>query len=401
MRRKTFFSLITILLLSFSSFGFGCDKPSSDDQQKDEGRTSPGSKNTTPLEVGVLLPLTGSGATWGGNAKNGIQLALEEINDGNGVHGRSIKLQIEDTKSKPKAAVSAFRRVVNQHGVNIAIIDMISSNVLAVAPIAEQEKVTVISPGASNPKISDAGDFVFRNWPSDALQGKLDARYAHNILGWERAAILAIRNDYGDALSEVFQKKFKKLGGKVTFADSFAQGASDFRQLITKLKGKEFDGIFIPGYPKEIPLLARQLREQGVEAPLLGTESFEDESIVSKGGDAVEGAHYSIPRSPDESSPVVKKFKKDYKERFEEKPGVPADVAYDALHILAWAARNVSTDLEGDEFSKAVRDQLYELEDYEGAAGPTTFNEKGDAVKPFTFKVITNGEFKRAEKQLN
>lgn len=354
---------------------------------------------TQDFKIGVILPMTGSGAVWGANARKGIDLALEEINAAGGVHGRRVSLVFDDTRSVPRDAISAFRRVVDLAGVKLVVVDMISSDVLAVAPLAEQAKVVIISPGASNPGITQAGDFVFRNWPSDAMQGELDAQYAYQVLGWRRAAILAIRNDYGQALTDIFRRTFEGLGGRVAFVDAFAQGESNFRSLITRLRAISFDGIFLPAYPQEIPILVRQLREMRVGAPLLGTESFQDPVVVSGAGPAIEGAVYSIPRSPDTSSAAVSRFLAGFQRRFRESPGVPADVAYDALNILVSAANSVPR-ADGDSLAIAVKNQLYELRGYDGASGGTTFDRNGDAVKPFEFRVIRGGQFVRAEQQL-
>jgi branched-chain amino acid transport system substrate-binding protein len=360
-----------------------------------------GDDTPAAFEIGVLMPMTGSGSVWGQNGQRAVRLAVDEINASGGVHGRPVSLVFEDTRSVPRDAVSAFRRVVDERGVRLVVVDMISSDVLAIAPIAERQKVLIISPGASNPAITTAGDFVFRNWPSDALQGVMDARYAREVLGWKRAAVLAIRNDYGDALTAVFKDTFEKAGGKVVYADTFAQGESVFRPLVARLRSQIIDGVFLPGYPQEIPVLVSQLREQGVTTPLLGTESFQDVSVVSGAGKAIEGAVYSIPKSPDGASPRVQAFRESFKQRFGEDPGVPADVVYDALHLLVEGARSAPPTATGPALAEAVRDYLYKVRDYGGASGLTNFDANGDAIKPFEFRTIRDGRFVPTERQID
>jgi branched-chain amino acid transport system substrate-binding protein len=137
-----------------------------------------------------------------------------------------------------------------------------------------------------------------------------------------------------------------------------------------------------------------------VTSPLLGTESFQDPSVVSGAGSAIEGAVYSIPKSPSTTSPVVARFRANFRARYHEDPGVPADVAYDALRILVWATRRVPAGLPQDQVGAAVRDQLYGLRNFDGASGLTTFDHNGDAVKPFEFRVIRSGKFVPADRQL-
>ncbi len=125
---------------------------------------------TKEIKIGAVLPLTGSEGIWGENAKMGIEIALAEINSSGGVKGKSVRLIYEDSQSLPSNAVSALQKLISTDKVCVVIGDIASSSVLAMAPIVEKEHVVLLSPGASNPDISKSGDYIFRNWQSDALE---------------------------------------------------------------------------------------------------------------------------------------------------------------------------------------------------------------------------------------
>lgn len=336
------------------------------------------------ITIGILLPMTGDGSAWGKNAQKGIQIAQDEL--------KNQKTQFrysfieEDSGTNPSKAVSAFTKLVSVDKVRFCIVDMISSDVLAIAPIAEKNQVIIISPGASNPKITDAGDYVFRNWPSDALQGKESARVVQENLKWKRVAILRINNDYGEGLSQVFRKE---VDGRVNIVadEVYKAGESDFRTQIQKIKESSPDGVYLLAYPQEAPIIFKQAKELDLGKPFLGTETFETKEILQIAGDAAEGAIYTYPKSPDANNAVVKSFREAHMKRFNEPFGVPGDVAYDALRMLVKAIE------EGKGDTEQVKAALYKSVDFPGASGPITIDVKGDAVKPFELKTIRGGKF--------
>jgi branched-chain amino acid transport system substrate-binding protein len=342
--------------------------------------------NQSPYGVGAVLPLTGSAAIWGKNSQRGINLALPEINDHGGIKGRKITVLYEDSQSEPRIATSALQKLITIDHVPAVIGDIASSSVLAMAPIAEANKVVLLSPGASNPDISNAGKYIFRNWQSDALEGRLDAQYAASSLKWKRVAILFINNAYGAGLAKVFTETFTRTGAQVIASESFAQGATDMRAQITKIASLKPDGIYMPGYPPEMAIILKQMKELGAAIPILSVQAFDDPSIIASVGAAADGVIYSIPKPPEESNPVVANFKKKYANAYGEQPGVTSDTGYDAIRIIAYAIEH------GGYSGPQIRAVLATLKDFPGAAGPTTFDSHGDVNREFEFIKIANGK---------
>lgn len=344
-------------------------------------------KDEKEIKIGVLLPLTGSAAVWGENAKMGLEIALEEVNQGGGVKGKKVKLIIEDSQSDPSKAVSALQKLISTDKVSVIIGDIASSSVLAMAPIAEKAKVVLLSPGASNPDISQAGEYIFRNWQSDALEGEIDAKFAYEHLGYRKTVVLNVNNAYGNGLKEVFEKSFQGLGGKILASESFEQGATDMRSQLNKIRNLKIDAIYMPGYPPEMARLLIQAKEMGIKRPFLSVQAFDDPKILETAKEAAEGVMFSVPKPPNLSNPFVKNFIGRYKQKFSRDPGVTSDTGYDALRIVVWAMNQAGTSAE------EVRHQLLTLKDFPGAAGLTSFDKNGDVIKPFIFKQVKNGQF--------
>ena len=338
---------------------------------------------TKEIKIGAILPLTGSAAPYGENAKRGIELALSEIKSKDKV----VKILYEDSKTDPKEAVSALNKLFNLHGIRLIIGDINSSGLLAMAPIAERNKIILMSPGASNPKISDAGEYIFRNWHSDALEGEVDARYAFSNMGWKTTAVLYVDAAYGVGLAETFRNVFNTLGGKTVAFEAYAQDATDMRSQISKIIAAKPNGLYLPGWPKEMAVVLKQLKELGSEIPILSAQGFDDPSILKLSANAAEGVIFSVPETPDPNNEIAKSFNENYRIRYSQEPGVCSASGYDALRIFAYAINKVGDDIE------QVQKIIASLKDFPGADGPITFDEHGDLLKPFSFKVVKNGKF--------
>jgi branched-chain amino acid transport system substrate-binding protein len=364
------FILFSIIITSLMVFSIGCVK-----------------KEGKEIKIGTVLPLTGSAAVWGENSKMGLEIALEEVNAAGGVKGKKINLIFEDSQSDSAKAVSALQKLISTDKVSVVIGDIASSSVLAMAPIAEKAKVILLSPGASNPDISKAGEYIFRNWQSDALEGEVDAKYAYEHLGWKNMATLYVSNAYGTGLKKVFEESFQKLGGKILASESFEQGATDMRAQLNKIRNLKIDAIYMPGYPPEMAILLRQAKEMGIKISFLSVQAFDDPKILETAKGAAEGVIFSVPKPPDPSNSIVKNFIDKYTQKFNREPGVTSDTGYDALKIIVWAMNQAGTS------SEEVRRQLLTMKDFPGAAGLTTFDKNGDVIKPFIFKEVKGGKF--------
>ena len=256
------------------------------------------------IKIGAILPLTGDGAQAGANTKSGIDLAVEEINKAGGINGHMVEIVYEDCQGQPKLAVSAMQKLTDIDKVPAVIDNSLSNVTLAIAPIAESKKVILLATGASSPKISNAGDYVFRIWNSDDLEGEVMAQYAINSLKIKDAAILYINNDYGLGLQQVFKKNFARLGGNIVSKIVFQAGKKDFKTQITKILQNKFNAIYLVGYPTECTGIIKQLRRLGYNGMILGTIVMTDPIVQKVLKETGYVCYYPVPKQPDKQNPT-------------------------------------------------------------------------------------------------
>lgn len=342
------------------------------------------------IEIGAILPLTGGSAVWGNNTKMGIDLAVDKINGAGGINGKKLKILYEDTQGIAAKGVAAMQKLISVHNIEVIIDDSNSSVTLAMAPIAEREKVVLFVTGASSPKIADAGEYIYRIWNSDALQAAAICDYSVKELHLKKIAIVYITNDYGVGLRQEFEKKFEESGNKVQITEGFEPGKKDFKTIITKIKTLNADGLFFVAYPDEAPSLMKQIKELDYNGIVLGNgDVMEDEATIKAAGDAAEGIYYATNAPPDLSEDIVKNFKNDFFKKYGKYPGITADVGYDAPFILTKAI-SIS-----EKFSGAhIKNNLDRIKNYKGASGLISFDEKGEVHKPMAIKKIENGKSK-------
>ena len=209
------------------------------------------------LKIGYIGPLTGDVAAVGQGHQKVLQMAVEELNS----QGQNIEVIFEDGKCDGKEAVSAINKLINVDGVKYVIGGQCSSETLGAAPIAEQNKVVMISPLSSNPAVTDAGDYIFRVYPSDNYQGKFAAKYMKEELGVSEVATLSCLDDWCKGLKDVFVSEFESLGGNVIEIQEFEKGSSDLKTQLTKIKRKNPEMIFMAGFTESAITAFKQSKE--------------------------------------------------------------------------------------------------------------------------------------------
>ncbi len=328
--------------------------------------TTNGAKQT--LTIGFVGPLSGDPGYLGNYVRKGMDLAAEELRQS----GMDIKIIYEDGKCNGKDAANAFIKLRDIDQVQAVMVGC-SPEMLAVAPMAAPNNILVMSPMATAPTISDAGDHVFRVIPSDALQGKVGAELLQEK-GYQRVGILYINHDYGVGLNKVVSSV---LGNKVVASEAFDPDGKDFRTQLTKLKDKNADAIYLAAFPKNGQLILKQMKELGMTTDVLASEGIKDDMILPY----AEGVLITMPMAEGQKYP---EFKAKYVALYGENPGLYSGEAYDAVKIIAQAAKNNPSNIvEG----------MNQITQYDGAAGFITFDTKGDAVKGYDVFAVKNGQF--------
>lgn len=351
-------ALAGVLLLVVMTVSFvGCSKADSD-----------------TIKIGGVFPLSGSVAVYGIEAKNGIELAIEEINAAGGVNGKMLELVGEDDEGSPEKSVNVYKKLVTKDKVEYIIGSLTSGCAAAIAPLAQAQKVLMLAPAATLTSITEAGDYVFRACFIDPFQGTVGGRFAAENLKAKKAAILYdIGNDYSIGLYENFKIAFEKAGGQVVAAESYSTGDKDFNAQLTKIKTANPDVVYLPDYYGTVALIAKQLRAQGITAPMIGADGWD--GIIDNAGDEVLNGFYSNHYAADSTDPRVVNFVKAYEAKFNSTPVSFAALAYDCVFLLKDAMEK-----SGKTDATTLKDTL---KDISGSyvTGTLSFDENRNPVK--------------------
>lgn len=329
---------------------------------------------SAPVKMGFIAPLTGEAASYGETEKNALQLAVEEINKNVGMNGRPIEIIYEDGKCNGKDALGAIQKLIVTDKVKIVFGGVCSSETLAAAPIAEQNKVLLFSAFSSNPAITNLGDYIFRNSPSDADVGKLDAETI--AAKYKRVALLSENTDYAQGVRSVMKSVFGAKSVEVVFDESFGGGVpvSDFRSTLTRMLNAHPEVLYVnPTSPKAGGLIVKQLRELGSKLPVHANFSLASADARSVGGTYLNGVVISDASSlSDRGKDLIAK----YKARFGKDPANEYEMgaSYDRVYIIRDAIRQAGFDVEG------IKAYLYNLKNYQGTIGTYGFDNNGDVV---------------------
>lgn len=338
-------------------------------------------------KIGAILPLTGDISEYGKRCKNGIDLAVDETNKVGGINGKKVEIVYEDSKGVPKEGVATAQKLINIDKVKAILGAVASSVTLAIEPLATQNEVILFSPASSSPKLTGISPFFFRTWPSDVLEAEVLADFAYKKLNIRNIAIIYVNNDYGIGLKEEFSRTFAKLGGKVLLAEGYPQNNKEFRSILTKIKGKKPQSIYLAGYHKEMAFASKQIREMKIKAQILGDADYGIEELLNITKEAAEGAIYATPTYDVKTgTKTMITFANNFKEKYGKEPSVFEANSYDAMKILASAIETVGYD------GRKILNYISQLKNYDGSSGSITF-EKGDVRKPITIKIVKGGKF--------
>jgi branched-chain amino acid transport system substrate-binding protein len=334
-----------------------------------------------PIVVGNVMPLSGEIATFGQGANNGVKLAIDEANAAGGVRGRKLAIAVFDTLGKPEEAAVAATRAITEKKATVLIGDLGSGGTLALAPVAETNKVPAISPASTNPKVTRDGErtraFMFRVCFIDPFQGTVMAKFASQTLKAKRAAIIRdVGNDYSMGLAEYFVKTFKELGGEIVVDVSYKAGDQDFKAQLTKVKFAKPDLVYVPGYYTDVALIGRQSRELGLKAPLAGGDGWDSAKLYEIAQGALDGGFFSNHYSAENPSPVVQEFAKKYEAAYGAKPDAFAALGYDAA-LLALDGMKRAADLSPG----AVRDAIEQTRELKGVTGTIRLDGSHNPLK--------------------
>lgn len=357
----------------------GCGNSNSDE--------AAGSGNT--VKFGFITAYTGPGAAYGQAMKDGVDLAVDEINkDPNTKY--KIDLVTYDTKLNKTEAVNAMKKAIEEDKVLAVEGPMTSGEMFAAGPIAQQSGVVAFGTGTTAPGITDLGNFIFRN----AIPGKLGipitVEKAHQKFGFKKVAILySNNNDQMVGEHQIYTDLFKKMGLGVVADETFADKDTDFSAQLTKIQQANPDVICVAGLYQESALIAKKAREMGMNQPIIGGNGFNSPAYIKQAGAAANGSLVATPWNPESDTPKAKHFIEAFKAKYGHEPDQFAAQAYDAMYLMHDAAEKAGTTTDRKKF----RDTLAGIKGFEGATGKFEFDDNRDPKMDLTVLQVKDGKW--------
>ncbi|MFM2421613.1 MAG: hypothetical protein RL291_143 [Pseudomonadota bacterium] len=341
------------------------------------------------IKIGVAGPLTGPNAAFGAQLKNGAEMAAEDINKKGGINGQQIQLVFGDDVSDPKQGVSVANKMVGD-GVKFVIGHFNSGVTMPASEVYAENGVFMITPSATNPRITERGLWnVFRTCGRDDQQGDVAGTYIATQLKGKKVAIVHDKTTYGKGLADETQKAMNAKGVKEVLYEGVNTGEKDFAALVAKIKSSGAEVVYWGGLHTEGGLIARQLKDGGVNAVMMSGDGITSDEFASIGGDAVIGTLMTFPPDPrkrPEAAAVVKAF-----EAKKFNPEAYTLYSYAALEIIAAAANAIkSSD------PKRVAAEVRSGKSYTTVIGAMAYDKKGDITRPdyvmYTWKKGADGK---------
>jgi branched-chain amino acid transport system substrate-binding protein len=340
------------------------------------------------IKIGALLPLSGPGAYFGAQDRQGIELALEKINQTD-VNGIKLEVYYEDSACQPLPATQAAKRLIEEAKPDIIIGEECSDATLAVLPLVAQAQVPLLNAGSSSIKVTDPGNkWTFRIMPNEVMQGEDLAKNAYNRLRARSAVLLHENTNAGIGNADIFEKTFTALGGKVLANIGFGRDINDFTSIATRIAGLGAVDV-IPTYTLEGQGLkiTQALAQAGVtkggggKAIQIAT-IWLPQSFDPKAGKAAEGYIRIVQFDPNDLRPAVRNFVEAFKAKYKEQPTHLNAHAWDQIMLIADAVKR------GGHDAQSIRDTLAATKGFEGVTGTVTFDEHNQNINMDTIHYV-------------
>ncbi|MEW6514901.1 MAG: penicillin-binding protein activator [Pseudomonadota bacterium] len=349
-----------------------------------------GCSSGEPIKLGYLGGLSGRVADLGEAGRNGVQLAVDQVNAAGGVGGRQVDLIIQDDgqdSQKAQAAIDAFVAA----GVRTVIGPMTSTMAIAILDRSKEAGLLLISPTVTASTLSGRDDNLFKVVSSTQKHAQLSADSQFDQGTRRIAAVYDLGNSaYTEDWLQQFRKAFEARGGKFVAAESFKSGVDvSYGTAISKLLGSEADMLHFVASATDTVRLLQLARANGFEQPVSAATWAATEQLIELGGRSVEGLRLTQYFDRDDSSPAYRAFHEAYVSRYKQEPGFASVAAYDAVRaIFAAIAKQKNRE--------SLKSALLTAGPYEGIQGSWQFDPYGDAERDAWVTVVRSGRFARA-----
>ena len=370
---KKMLALLLGLTLAVTACGNSTTGTKTESENKTETAADAKTENSQggTVKIGMLAPLSGAIAEYGIASSNGTKLAFDVLNGKNYLEGQAIEPVIYDTEADQTKAVNLFNKLVSNDKIVALVGPVISSTSLAVAPVAQEENIPMITPTGTHLDITPDYPNVFRACFIDPYQGVLAGQFAVENLGVKKVAIVYnVGSDYSVGLAEEFKKVVEAAGLTVVNNEGYSEDDKDFSALAAKIKASEPELVFVPDYYNKVGILVGQLKTAGVKATFLGGDGWD--GVLANYAKEAEGCYYLTHFSTADTSEAAVAFVNAYREKYNAEPSSFAALGYDAGQVIAEAIKKA-----GSTEPEAIVKAMNEME-FEGITGVLRFDENGN-----------------------
>ncbi|NLC55143.1 MAG: ABC transporter substrate-binding protein [Erysipelothrix sp.] len=348
------------------------------------GNSNGKDSNADKIVLGFMGPLTGDYSIYGETTREGIDLALEEINAAGGVLGKQLILVPYDTKGDKTEAINAYNRLRDNDKMVALLGGTLSGDTLAIKEIAKNDGIPILTPTGTHLDITIDAPNVFRACFIDPYQGETAAVFAANNLKAKKVAILYNTTDgYSEGLATSFETKFAEFG-EVINVEGYTQNDSDFRSVLTKIAASNPDVLYLPEYYSKAGQILTQFKELELDFPVIGPDGYD--GIEQDYADVAEGHYFTNHFAKTDEAKIVQDFITNYTKKWGTSPTTFAALGYDATYIMVEAIKSA-----GNTDSAALVTAISNTE-ITGVTGNVVFDDNGDPKKSISIVQIKDGK---------
>lgn len=374
---------ISCLLAVSMAFAMAACSPDAND-------SSNNAQGAGTIKIGIMAPTTGDVALYGTAVVNGAELAIAEINANGGINGKQVEYKVIDEKGSVSEAVNAYQ-LLKDYGMNILLGDVTSKPTLAVAGLAVEDGIPMITATGTAANITLTGNNIFRTCFTDPFQGKVLAEFVAQNLKLQKVALLYnTGDDYSSGVAKSFKETAQEKGLQITAEENYGTADIDFRAQLTKIISSGAEVLVFPDYYGKASLVAAQARALGFTGPIVGPDGFDGvlDAVDANNLSVTDNMYYTNHFFDGDETPVVANFVKNYKVKYNETPVSFAALGYDAVYQIKKAI-----EIAGDDYTDyaALTKALSEAE-IDGVTGHIVFDENGDPVKSVSVIKIQDGK---------
>jgi branched-chain amino acid transport system substrate-binding protein len=339
------------------------------------------------IKIGAILPLTGSASSVGEFQKNGIEVAVSEVNEMGGINGKKVEVIFGDSKNEGKEGLAVLKKMVELDKVKVFIASQSGVVVPLAKEISDNKDLLLFITISSYPEVTKLGDNIFRFYVTSDNESKKMADFTYNKLGIKNAGVFYINDDFGISGLKTFRNKYIELGGKVVWDSSYEKTGSDFKTSLLKATNSKMEALYIIGYDKAFAIAVKQVREVGIKLPILASIGMSVPEWINIAGESAEGIYVTATRfEPGSNNPKIKTFVEKYNKQFGKDPNMLAAFTYDSFKLIIEAFS------KGANSPQELAEKLKKTNNYEGTIGNISFDISREGNIDLIIRKISDGK---------